>query len=178
MTFGAITLAVMLAATPAAQQLDEAAMPEIDLRAAAAQAAEAVVAEDVEQFEGTGAVPEDERGYFELMYRGAYSPPELTFIAASVVDMWSKSELRKECEANPYIQCDPTWPESVQADVLMTAGVYAGVVGLERLAKKYWDVELDEGWKNLLIFGGMAGVRSVQAYLQMRDANDIRGFGR
>jgi hypothetical protein len=60
----------------------------------------------------------------------------------------------------------------------MTAGVYAGVTGIERLAKKYWDVELDEGWKNLLIWGGMAGVRSMQAYLQMRDANDIRGFGR
>lgn len=173
---GLCLVAALAIASPAQQ---DAEISRLDFQQAAAEAAEEIVAEDVEQFEGTGQQLElEDPGYFKLLYSGAYSPPELTFIAASVVDMWSKSELQKACEANPYISCDPSWPESVQADVLMTAGVYAGVTGIERLAKKYWDVDLDEGWKNLLIWGGMAGVRSMQAYLQMRDANDIRGFGR
>ncbi len=61
-------------------------------------------------------------------------------------------------------------------NAMVTAGVYAGVIGVQKLAKQYWDVDLDEGWKEILLFGGMAAVRGAIAWQQMNDANAVREF--
>lgn len=121
---------------------------------------------------------DDGRSFFTMLYQDTYDPAALTYIAASVFEMYTASDLRNQCEASEVITCSDPWPSTVQMDAMLTAGVYAGVIGLQRLAKTQWDVDLDEGWKSLLIWGGIAAGRALVAASNMSDANALREFGR
>jgi hypothetical protein len=169
------------------QQEVAAPPPTIDFEAAIKEHAMRIVAEDLgaevvwvqERDPETGRFVaaqegEEERGYFTMMYQDAYSAPELAFMGASVIQMYAQSDFNGLCERNTWLQCDTRFADTVQQDALVTAGVYAGVKGVQRLAKKYWDVDLDEGWKNLLIFGGLTAVRGLVAADTISLNNAIR----
>lgn len=182
----AIAFMVAVAAVPMQQEAETAAPPAIDLRAAMDEAVVRLVAEETgatvvwiqDRDPETGrfiAVQEDpERGFLKMLYQDTYSAPELAFTAASIFQMYVDSDFRKLCLENPELDCSTGYPNSVTQDVLMTTAVYAGVKGVQRLAKKYWDVDLDEGWKNLLIFGGLTGVRVLFAADGLSLNNSIR----
>lgn len=185
---GNLLLAVALAALPVSQQQEAEAAPPIDLDAAIEEAAIRVVAEDLgadvvwiqERDPETGrfvSAQEDE-GYWRMMYSNTYDPAVLAFFAASTAEMYSNSDLQKQCAESAIVGCTNPFPGTVQQDALITAGVYAGVTGLQRLAKTQWGVELDEGWKNVLIWGGMAAVRGIITANNMSDANALRDLGR
>ena len=168
------------------QNQEDAKPPPFDFDKAIAEAAARIVAEDlglqvVQRPPGTPqeqAEIDAQPGFFRMMGQSGTHPPELVFMAASVADIWSKQELQKVCENNPLIMCDAGWPESATMDAAITAGVYTGVVGIQRLARKYWGVDLDDGWKELLLFGGMSAVRGFFTWQQIQDANAVREFGR
>ena len=50
-----------------------------------------------------------------------------------------------------------------------------GVNGVQRLAKKYWDLDLTDGWKQYAIWGAMSVARLAPTRTQVSLANDIRG---
>lgn len=121
---------------------------------------------------------EEEAGYFRMLYGNTYDPAVLMFVAASAAEMYSASDLRNQCLESTVVTCSDPFPSTVSTDALITAGVYAGVTALQRLAKTQWDVDLDSGWKNLLIFGGIAAVRSIVTASNISDANALRDLGR
>ena len=197
------TSLVMIAALsvlPTAQQADtddrqqagaseertvDAAWPDFDLRTAMAEAVARVVAEDlglqvVQRPASTPGEMEEAAGtpYFQMLYGNSYDPAVLAFFAASVAEMYSASDLRTQCEESAIVTCSDPFPGTVQQDALITAGVYAGVTALQRLAKTQWGVDLDEGWKNVLVWGGIAAVRGLIAGQNMSDANALRDLGR
>lgn len=189
-------LALALSALPAAQQVAEARPPDqirsdaIDFEAAIEVAAMHIVAEDLgaelvwiqERDPDTGQFvageTDEENGYWSMLYSNSYDPAVLMFFAASVAEMYSGSDLRTQCAESTIVTCSDPFPGTTQQDALITAGVYAGVTALQRLAETQWDVDMDEGWKNLLIFGAMATVRGLIAGQNMSDANALRDLGR
>ena len=186
MTFATIGLLVAVAVAPM-QQEAAAPPPTIDFDAAIEEAALRVVADVLgaelvwvqERDPETGRFVaaqegEEETGYLKMLYQGTYSPPELAFMGASVIQMYAESDFNGLCERNAWLECDTNFGSTVQQDALITAGVYAGTKGVQRLAKKYWGVDLDEGWKNLLIFGGMTVVRGLVAADTISLNNAIR----
>jgi hypothetical protein len=186
MTLATIGLLVAVAVAPM-QQEATAPPPTIDLDAAMDDAVTRIIAEDLglelvwvqERDPETGRFVatqegEEETGYLKMLYQGTYSAPELAFMGASAIQMYAESDFNGLCERNPWLKCDTNFGSTVQQDVLITAGVYAGVKGVQRLAKKYWGVDLDEGWKNLLIFGGMTAVRGLVAADTISLNNAIR----
>ena len=187
MTLVTIGLLVAVAVAPMQHQETTAPPPTIDFDAAVQEAAMRVVAEDLgatvvwvqERDPDTGRFVaaqdgEEERGYLKMLYQDTYSPPELAFMGASLIQMYAQSDFNGLCERNPWLECDTRFADTVQQDALVTAGVYAGVKGVQRLAKKYWGVDLDEGWKNLLIFGGLTAVRGFVAADTISLSNAIR----
>ena len=187
MNLPALLFIAALSAMPPPQQA--ASPPEIDFDRAIAIAAAQVVAEDLglvllqERDPETGrfaaAQEEDaETGYLGMMAQNAYDPGALVFMAASVAQMYSASDLRTQCAESQIVTCSDPFPSTVQQDAMITAGVYAGVTGLQRLAKAKWGVELDSGWKELLIWGGIGAVRSLFTAKNMSDANALRDLGR
>ncbi len=198
MTISTMLLAAMLAAAPlpsdgtvVAFEMEmpsrpafEFTMPaepvSIDFDAAIAEAVQAAANGWQQRDPNTGqfVAAEPERGYFKMLYQDTYDPAVLTFIAASAFEMYTAYDLRNQCAASAVVSCSDPWPSSVQMDAMLTAGVYAGVIGLQRLAKTQWDVDLDEGWKSLLIWGGIAAGRALVAASNMSDANALREFGR
>lgn len=186
MTLATIGLLVAVAVAPMQQEVT-APPPTIDFERAMADAVTSIIAEDMglevvwvqERDPETGRFVaaqegEEERGYLKMLYQDTYSPPELAFMGASMIQMYAQSDFNGLCERNPWLQCDTRFADTVQQDALVTAGVYAGVKGVQRLAKKYWDVDLDEGWKNLLIFGGLTAVRGLVAADTISLNNAIR----
>ncbi len=172
-------LAIAFAMTVAMGPVQEAATPPMDWDEAIRAAAEKVVMEDLAAETGGTLVyvqdPTDpERGFFTMLYGDSYGAPELAFMAASAFSMYVDSDFRSLCADNEALECAGAFPNSVPTDAMLTAGVYAGVKGVQRLAKKYWDVDLDEGWKNLLIFGGLTAVRALVAADGMSLNNQIR----
>lgn len=159
------------------------APPPIDLRAAVKEVAAQIVAEDLELRAANGwqdpAQPADEQtGYFGMLYGNSYDPSVLSYYGASAADIWSRYELQQTCAASATVECSNGWPGNVSTEIALTAGVYMAATGVQRLAKKYWDVDLDDGWKNLLIFGGLAAVRAAMTWDQVSNANALREFGR
>lgn len=187
----ALLLAVALSATSPTPQATEAPPP-IDFDAAITEAALRVVAEDIGaevvwvqdrdpetgRFVAGSAQGDEDRGYWAMMYGNSYDPAVLAFFAASVAEMYSASDLRTQCEENVIVTCSDPFPGTVQQDALITAGVYAGVTALQRLAKTQWGIDMDDGWKNVLIYGAMATVRGLIAGQNMSDANALRRLGR
>lgn len=187
MTLATIGLLVAVAVAPMQQEVT-APPPTIDFEAAMDEAVMRIIAEDTPGLEvvwvqerdpETGRFVaaqegEEERGFFKMMYQDSYSAPELAFMGSSVIQMYAESDFNGLCESNPWLRCETNFASTVQQDALMTAGVYAGVKGVQRLAKKYWDVDLDEGWKNLLIFGGLTAVRGFIAADTISLNNAIR----
>jgi hypothetical protein len=186
MTLATIGLLVAVAVAPM-QQEAAALPPTIDFDAAMDEAVTRIIAEDLglelvwvqERDPETGRFVaaqegEEETGYLKMLYQGTYSAPELAFMGASVIQMYAESDFNSLCERNPWLKCDTNFGSTVQQDALITAGVYAGVKGVQRLAKKYWGVDLDEGWKNLLIFGGLTAVRGFAAADTISLNNAIR----
>lgn len=152
--------------------------PPLDLRREAKAVAAAMVAQEANGWQDAQQPADDGTGYFGMMYGNSYDPAVLSFFAASAVEMYTAYDLRNQCAASTVITCSDPWPSSVQMDALLTAGVYAGVTGLQRLAKTQWDIDMDEGWKNLLIFGGLAAARALVSASNISDANALREFGR
>lgn len=152
--------------------------PPLDLRREAKAVAAAMVAQEANGWQDAQQPADDGTGYFGMMYGNSYDPAVLSFFAASAVEMYTAYDLRNQCAASTVITCSDPWPSSVQMDALLTAGVYAGVTGLQRLAKTQWDLDMDEGWKNLLIFGGLAAARALVSASNISDANALREFGR
>ena len=203
MQIASMVLALCLtASTPQAQEAQATA---VDFDALIEEAAVRVVAEDLgatvrwvvtaQHPRGDGAVlaqardPETGRfvaaseegegdGYWAMMYGNSYDPAVLAFMAASAFEMYTASDLRGLCDASENITCTDPFPGTVMQDAIVSAGVYAGVTALQRLAKTQWDVDLDDGWKNVLIWGGITGVRALLAAKNMSDANALREFGR
>ncbi len=157
--------------------LEEPAPP-VDLRAAIAETAAAMVHQEAAGWADAQQPDDNGTGYFGMMYQNTYDPAVLAYLAASTAEIWSASALRDQCEASQVIACTNPWPNTVQMDAMITAGVYAGVTGLQRLAKTQWDVDLDEGWKNVAIWGGIAAVRMLITAINVSDANALREFGR
>ncbi len=195
MTFATLILAAALA-MPAPQQggtvlplqleledqvvaelVTPASAPVIDLEAALAAAVDEILQErDPET--GRFVAADTGTGYFGMMTENSYDPAVLAFFAASAIEMYTASDLRNQCEANTVITCSDPWPNTVQQDAMITGAVYAGVTALQRLAKTQWDVDLDEGWKNVLVWGGIAAVRGLISAKNISDANALREFGR
>ena len=149
----------------------------IDLEAALAAAVDEILQErDPET--GRFVAADTGTGYFGMMTENSYDPAVLAFFAASAIEMYTASDLRNQCEANTVITCSDPWPNTVQQDAMITGAVYAGVTALQRLAKTQWDVDLDEGWKNVLVWGGIAAVRGLISAKNISDANALREFGR
>ena len=181
-------LTAVLALMPAAQAAE--APPPIDLEVAIHEAALRVVAEDLgaevvwiqERDPETGRFVagelDEENGYWGMMYGNSYDPAVLAFFAASIAEMYSASDLRTQCAESTIVTCTDPFPATAQQDALITAGVYAGVTALQRLAETQWGVNMDDGWKNLLIFGSLATVRSLITARNMSDANALRDLGR
>lgn len=187
-----LILTAVLAATPASDgtalpmllELEASAPFELELEApapavsidfeAAIDEAVAEVLQERDPATGRFVAADDGPGYFGMLYQGMTHGGELAFVAASALEMWSAHELRNQCEANPYVSCSDPWPSSVQQDVLLTAGVYAGVKGLQRLAKTQWGIDFDDGWKDLLIFGSLAAARALVTASNVSDANALR----
>lgn len=187
MQLTALILTAALGALPAAQQAAEEQPPPIDLMAAVELAAAELVAEDLglvlqERDPETGrfvaAQDDTGTGYFGMLANGTYDPAVLAFFASSAVKMYSAHDLRNQCNASEIVTCAHPFPGTVNQDIAITAGVYAGVTALQRLAKTQWDVDLDEGWKQVLLWGGMAAVRGLIAAQNMSDANALRELGR
>lgn len=186
MTLATLVLAAAIAALPAQQPASNDDPPKIDFDRAIAEASARIVAEDLglqvvarpPMTAAEQAEKDAEPGYLRMTAQGMTHYPELLFVGMSALDIYSKQELQNVCTSNPYVTCDAGWPESASMDAAITAGVYAGVVGIQRLSKKYWDVDLDDGWKEILLWGGMATVRGFLAWDQMQDANAVREFGR
>lgn len=187
-----ILLTITLAVFPVTQQVDQPQRVSsgehtakdsavgFDLRAAIDEAALRVVAEDagVELVWIQEPGGEEDVGYWVMMLQNTIDPAVLMYFAASVAEIYSASDLRTQCDESTIIECSNPFPNTAQQDALITAGVYAGVTALQRLAKTQWDVDMDEGWKNLLIWGGMATVRAIIAGQNMSDANALRDLGR
>lgn len=179
-----LLFAAAIAVAPMQQQ-EESKPPTFDFDKAITEVAARIVAEDLglqvvqrpPQTAAEQAEIEAQPGFFQMMGESGRHAPELVFMAASVADMWSKQELQKVCASNEFVSCDAGWPQSVTMDAAITAGVYAGVVGVQRLAQKYWGVDLDDGWKELLLWGGLSLVRGFFTWEQVQDANAVRGFG-
>ncbi len=151
--------------------------PSIDLDAALAAAVDEILQErDPET--GQFVAADTDTGYFGMMTENSYDPAVLAFFAASAIEMYTASDLRNQCEENTVITCSDPWPNTVQQDAMITGAVYAGVTGLQRLAKTQWDVDLDEGWKNVLVWGGIAAVRGLISAKNISDANALRELGR
>lgn len=152
----------------------------IDFELAIAEAVQAVANgwQDRDPNTGQFVANEPERGYFKMLYQDTYDPAVLSYFASSAVEMYTAWDLRNQCAASAVVSCSDPWPSSVQMDAMLTAGVYAGVIGLQRLAKTQWDVDLDEGWKSLLIWGGIAAGRALVSASNISDANALREFGR
>lgn len=182
MQITALLLTAALSALPAAQQEASSTPPAIDFEAAIEEAVAELVAEDAARLElqerdpvtGRFVQADTGTGYFGMLADGMTHGGELAFVAASALEIWSSYELRQQCEANPYVSCTDPFPGTVQQDALMTAATYAGVKGLQRLAKTQWDVDLDDGWKDLAIFGAMTLVRSLVTAQNVSDANALR----
>ncbi len=179
---GALLLVVSLALAPMQETAD--APPRIDFDAAIKEAAARVVAEDAgfllalqERDPATGqfVAAEDERGFWTMSKDGLTEPAQLMFLAASVADIWSRAEVTRLCEDSADVLTCSNTGLSASVDSLMTAGVTMGVTGIQRLAKKYWDVDLDESWKQYAIWGGLSAVRLAATWSQVSLANDIRG---
>ncbi|MCP4871596.1 MAG: hypothetical protein GY898_23045 [Proteobacteria bacterium] len=154
--------------------------PSIDFEAAMEEAVQAVANGWQDRDPATGRFVEADTGtgYFGMLAGNSYDPAVLAFFAASAVEMYSAYDLRNQCAASTVVSCSDPWPSSVQQDALLTAGVYAGVTGLQRLAKTQWGIDMDEGWKNVLIFGSLAAVRSLLSASNISDANALRELGR
>lgn len=159
--------------------------PPVDLEAAIHEAAMRIVAEDLglemqdrDTAAGQFVAADDGTGYMGMLYQNSYDPAALAFMAASVAEMYSASDLRTQCLESEIVTCSDPFPSTVQQDALITAGMYAGVTALQRLAKTQWDVDLDEGWKRVLIWGGVAAVRGFITAQNMSDANALRDLGR
>jgi len=197
MTFAALILTAALTMMPAPQQggtvlpllleledqvvaelVTPAPAPVIDFDAAMAAAVDEILQERDPETGQFVAAEDNGTGYFGMMTENSYDPAVLAFFAASAIEMYTASDLRNQCEASTVITCSDPWPNTVQQDALITGGVYAGVTALQRLAKTQWDVELDEGWKNVLIWGGIAAVRGLLSAQNISDANALREFGR
>lgn len=184
MTVSTLILAVALAAIPQAQEATSPPPIDFDIeieRISAELVAEELGLQVIAREPMTAeelAAKQAEPGYFRMTGTSLNNPPVLTYFAMSALDIYSKQELQNVCSENPYVTCDAGWPESASMDAAITAGVYAGVIGIQRLSKKYWDVDLDDGWKEILIWGGLAAVRGALAWSQYQDANDVREFGR
>ena len=181
-----LILTAGLAAMPVPQKAVEAPPP-FDFEAAIEEAAARVVAEDarlwVQVRDETGRFvaagqADEENGYFSMLYGNSYDPSVLSFLAASAIEMYSASDLRTQCSESTIVSCSDPFPGSVQTDAMVTAGVYAGVTALQRLARTQWSVEMSEGWKNVLIWGSMAAVRGFLTTRNISDANALRSLGR
>ncbi len=148
--------------------------PSVDLRAAMARAVDELLQErdpDTGQF-----VADTGTGFFGMMGEGTYDPAVLAFFAASAIEIYSAYDLQNQCDASAVVECSR--PLSPELDAALTAGIYAGVTGLQRLAKTQWGVDMDEGWKQVAIWVGMAAVRGFVSASNMQDANALRELGR
>lgn len=173
---GTLVLALSLVALPVAQQSET-----IDFDAEVERISAEIVAEEIgaELVWVQDPTPTDpDKGYWKMLYSNSYDPAQLVFFAASVAEMYSNSVLQNQCAQSTIVECTNPFPGSVQEDALVTAGVYAGVTALQRLAKTQWDVDLDEGWKNLVIWGSLATIRSIVTASNVSDANALRELGR
>ncbi|KKM72944.1 hypothetical protein LCGC14_1415400 [marine sediment metagenome] len=194
-------LAVVLAVTPAAAVHEGTALPlllelegspafelrlalirsdqirsaPIDLEAAMARAVDELLQErDPET--GRFVVADDGTGFFGMMAAGSYDPAVLAYFAASAVEIYTAYDLQNQCDASTIVSCSRRiGPE---LDAALTAGIFAGVTGLQRLAKTQWGVDLDEGWKQVAIWGAMAAVRGMVSASNIQDANALRELGR
>jgi hypothetical protein len=179
---GGTARGIEIALPPDTTATETAEVPTVDLRAAVKIAAREIALQqrdpETGQFVSADAAAEDQTGYFGMMYGNSYNPAQLSYFGASVADIWSRNELQKTCDDNPAVECSDGWPSNVSTEVLMTGLVYMGATGIQRLAKKYWDVDLDDGWKNMLIYAGLAGVRLAMTWDQVSNANAVREFGR
>lgn len=179
MNLAALLLTAALASTPAAQQAAESP-PAIDFDAAIEDAVAELLAEQQARDPETGQfiAADNGTGYLGMLADGTYDPAVLAFFAASAVEMYSAHDLRNQCDASAIVSCSDPFPGTVTQDMAITAGVYAGVTALQRLAKTQWDVDLDEGWKQVALWGGMALVRGLVSAQNMSDANALRELGR
>lgn len=183
MNLTALILTAALAAMPPVEQATES--PPIDFAAAITRAAADVVAKDhglqvVQRSASTPSELEEAEGtsYFGMLYGNSYDPAVMAFMAASMAEIYSASDLRTQCGESEIVTCSDPFPSTVQEDALVTAGMYAAVTGLQRLAKTQWGVDLDDGWKNVMIWGGVAAVRGFITAQNMSDANALRDLGR
>ncbi len=187
-------LTIALSVIPPTPQAAEPPPP-IDLETAVRVAALRVVAEDIgatvvwiqERDPETGrfvATPaaaqtvDNGAGFFSMLYGNSYDPAVLAFFAASVAEMYSAADLRTQCGESTIVSCSDPFPASVSTDALITAGVYLGVTGLQRLAKTQWGVETTTGWKNVLVWGGIAAVRGLLTASNLSDSMALRDLGR
>lgn len=179
----ALPLLLELEAGPAFELVLEAPTPPalpIDLEAAIDEAVQAVANgwQDRDPETGRFVQADTGTGYFGMMSGNSYDPAVLAFFAASAIEMYTAYDLRNQCDASEVITCSDPFPGTVQQDAMLTAAVYAGVTGLQRLAKTQWDVDMDEGWKQVAIWGALAAVRGLLSASNISDANALREFGR